>query len=278
MSPHTRRPSATPVPDRATTPTTTPTTTSAATPDQPRRPRARLRGAALTTAALAAAATLTLVPTAAEAHVRVVPESTTAGGWTVLTFRVPTESPTASTTAVTVDLPLDTPLAHVGTKQLPGWTATVEEAELPAPVDLDGTTLTKAPAHVTWTADPGAEIAPGQFQEFALQVGPLPEAGTELVLPAHQSYSDGTVVDWDDAPVAGGDEPEHPAPVLTTTAEAPAADVAPAVATTDDGDAAAATPDTSDDLGRVLGAAGLGLGLVALVVAVVAARRRGAEA
>jgi len=228
-------------------------------------------------ASLAATAALTLLPTAAQAHVRVVPESTTAGGWTVLTFRVPTESATASTNAVTVDLPLDTPLAHVGTKQLPGWTATVEEAELPAPVDLNGTTLTKAPAHVTWTADPGAEIAPGQFQEFALQVGPLPDAGTELVLPAHQSYTDGSVVDWDDAPAAGGDEPEHPAPVLTTTAdEEPVADAAPASSTT--GTTAAATAESSDDLGRVLGAAGLGLGLVALVVAVVAARRRGGAA
>lgn len=234
------------------------------------------RRAALGVTAFAAVAALTLLPTSAQAHVRVVPESTTAGGWTVLTFRVPTESDTASTTAVTVDLPLDTPLAHVGTKQVPGWTATVQEADLPAPVDLHGTTLTKAPAHVTWTADPGAEIAPGQFQEFALQVGPLPDAGTELVLPAHQRYSDGTVVDWDDEAVASGDEPEHPAPVLTTTADEPdAPDAAPAAVVTD------ASPDatgTTDDVGRILGAAGLGLGLVALVVALVTARRRGGAA
>ncbi|MBO9554538.1 YcnI family protein [Cellulomonas sp.] len=227
------------------------------------------------TLALAAAAALTLLPTAAQAHVRVVPESTTAGGWTVLTFRVPTESDTASTTSVTVDLPLGTPLAHVATKQVPGWTATVVEADLPEPVDLHGTTLTRAPAHVTWTADPGSEIAPGEFQEFALQVGPLPDAGTALVLPAHQSYSDGTVVDWDDAPVAGGEEPESPAPAFTTTAdEEGAPDVAPVAATTSEAHPAA----EPDDLGRVLGAAGLGLGIVALVVALVAARRRGSAA
>ncbi|GIG21922.1 hypothetical protein Cch01nite_26460 [Cellulomonas chitinilytica] len=245
-------------------------------PDRPHRSAAPRRAALTVTAltATALAATLTLLPTAAQAHVRVVPESTTAGGWTVLTFRVPTESDTASTTAVTVDLPLDTPLVHVATKQVPGWTATVEEAELPEPVDVHGTTLTRAPAHVTWTADPGSEIAPGQFQELALQVGPLPDAGTELVLPAHQSYSDGTVVDWDDAPVAGGEEPEHPAPVLTTTADQDAPDVAPVAAST----GTSSTSAAPDDLGRVLGAAGLGLGVVALVVAVVAARRRGGAA
>jgi len=218
-------------------------------------------------AAVAAALALVLLPaTAASAHVRVVPEQTAAGGFTVLTFRVPNESADAATSQVTVDLPTDTPLLSVSTKPLPGWSATVEKAPLPKPVDFFGTTLTEAPAHVTWTADPGSEVAAGQFQEFELSVGPLPDAGTRVVLPAHQTYTDGTVVDWDDVADEGADEPEHPAPELTTTS---ASDAAPVVAESE---------TATDPVGRLLGGAGLALGLAALVVAVVAARRRRADA
>lgn len=207
-------------------------------------------------ATLAAALALALLPaTAASAHVRVVPEQTAAGGFTVLTFRVPNESADASTSQVTVDLPTGTPLLSVSTKPLPGWTAVVEKAPLPDPVDFFGTTLTEAPAHVTWTADPGAEIGDGQFQEFEISVGPLPDAGTRLVLPAHQTYTDGTVVDWDDVADEGADEPEHPAPELTTTAV----------------DGSGGAPDT---LARVIGASGLVLGAVAVGLALTARRRR----
>jgi len=207
-------------------------------------------------ATLAAALALALLPaTAASAHVRVVPEQTAAGGFTVLTFRVPNESADAATSQVTVDLPTDTPLLSVSTKPLPGWTAAVEKAPLPAPVDLFGTTLTEAPAHVTWTADPGAEIGDGQFQEFEISVGPLPDAGMRLVLPAHQTYTDGTVVDWDQVADEGADEPEHPAPELTTTAV----------------EGSGGSPDT---LARVIGASGLVLGVVAVVLALTARRRR----
>ena len=85
----------------------------------------------------------------------------------------------------------------------PAGPPTVETAPLPEPVDFYGTTLTEAPARVVWTAQPGAEIADGQFQEFEVSAGPLPDAGTRLVLPAHQTYTDGTVVDWVDVARGG---------------------------------------------------------------------------
>ncbi|WP_456787239.1 YcnI family copper-binding membrane protein [Cellulomonas sp. P5_C5] len=223
---------------------------------------------------------LAVVPlTAASAHVRVVPEQTTAGGWTVLTFRVPNESETAATSQVTVDLPTDTPLLSVSTKPLPGWTATVETAPLPEPVDFYGTELTEAPSRVVWTAAPGAEIVDGQFQEFEVSAGPLPDAGTRLVLPAHQTYTDGTVVDWVDVAEEGGEEPAHPAPELTTTEgadehgtsdESDNATVDEAAVVT----TAAPTASEPDTLARVLGGAGLVLGVVALVLAVLGRRRR----
>ncbi|MFC4615855.1 YcnI family protein [Cellulomonas algicola] len=244
---------------------------------------ARLAGRVAAVAALGLGAAV--LPSAADAHVRVIPESTVAGGWSALTFRVPNESATAVTTQVVVDLPTDTPFLYVSTRPVPGWTATVEKAPLDAPVDSHGTTITEAPARVTWTATPGAEIGDGQFQEFAISAGPLPEeVGLDLVLPAHQSYSDGTVVDWDEVAGDGG-EPEHPAPVFTTTAapgdDAAAADDATAapVADVDASGAATGTADEQPDtVARVLGGVGLLLGLAALVVAVVTSRRRGGTA
>ena len=232
------------------------------------RPISRLGATTLVALALA------VIPvTAASAHVRVVPEQTTAGGWTVLTFRVPNESATAATSQVAVDLPTDTPLLSVSTKPLPGWTATVETAPLPEPVDFYGTTLTEAPSRVVWTAAPGAEIADGQFQEFEVSAGPLPDAGTHLVLPAHQTYTDGTVVDWVDVAEAGGDEPAHPAPELTTTEgdQSDDAVVDEAAAVT----APTATTSEPDTLARVLGGVGLALGATALVVVLLGRRRRG---
>lgn len=216
-----------------------------------------------------AAALLLGSAAAASAHVRVVPEATAAGGWTVLTFRVPNESPTSATTRVTVDLPTDAPLTSVSTQPVPGWTATVERGELPEPVEVDGATITQAPLSVTWTAD-GAGIGDGEFQQFAVSVGPLPEAGTELVLPAHQEYADGEVVDWDQ--VAEGDaEPDRPAPTFTTTAAE--GDAHGAAASDDDAAAPGSAADDGDALPVVLGGLGLAAGLGALVVALLAWRR-----
>lgn len=224
-------------------------------------------------AGAALAAALVLLPAgAASAHVRVLPEATAAGGWTVLTFRVPNESATAATTSVTVDLPTDTPLTSVATRPLPGWTATVEEGDLPEPVDVGGATLTRAPVRVVWTAD-GAGIRDGEFQELELSVGPLPEAGTRLVLPAHQGYSDGTVVDWDEV-ADDGTEPEHPAPELTTTAAADDAHGAHGGSGAGAGaDADGGTP-VPDAWARVLGALGLAAGAAALAVALRTRPRR----
>jgi uncharacterized protein YcnI len=246
-----------------------------ATPQHPRtsgrtaaRPIARAAaGAAVATALVLGSAA------AASAHVRVVPEATAAGGWTVLTFRVPNESASAATTQVAVDLPTGTPLTSVSTRPVPGWTAAVEEGQLPEPVEVDGATITQAPVRVVWTAD-GDGIGDGEFEEFAVSVGPLPAAGTDVVLPAHQTYSDGEVVDWDE--VAEGDtEPEHPAPVFTTTAAAVDGQ-AHDDAAHDDTAAADDGAEPGGTLPAVLGGLGLAAGLVALVVAVLAWRRSGA--
>lgn len=238
----------------------------------PRRPRGLVR--ALATGGLAAGLVLVGVTTA-DAHVHVHPDSTSSGSFSALTFRVPNESAKAGTVTVAVQLPTTTPFLSVSIRPVPGWTATATEAKLPQPVQSEGTTVTRAVRTVTWTARPGSQIAPGQYQEFAISVGPLPAPGVVL-LPVDQTYSDGTVVRWDEPTPSSGEEPEHPAPALAVTA---------AVAGDDDGDAApspspaaagtaAASPARSDTPARVLAGAALLVALVAAALAGAGLRRR----
>lgn len=224
--------------------------------------RRALGAAALTAGLLVASAG------AAAAHVTVRADSAAPGSWTQLTFRVPTESATASTTKVVITLPQDAPLAHVSTKPVNGWTATIKEDSLPQPVEIPGgATLTKAIHTITWQADRADAIKPGEYQEFSISAGPLPEKGT-LLFPADQYYSDGSVVRWDQPPSKGA-EPEHPAPSITVAAAAP-----PAV----DGASRATDPTagdaSSDTTARWLSGAALVLAAAALGVGLTSRRQR----
>lgn len=239
------------------------TSTISAPPPVLRRPaHALLR----LTATAALGAGLTVVgATAADAHVHVSPDSTAAGSYSALTFRVPDESATASTVKVAVQLPQQAPFLSVSTKPVSGWTVVATEAPLPEPVVSEGTTITRAVRTVTWTAERGSEIAPGQYQEFSVSVGPLPAPGTVL-LPVVQTYSDGKVVRWDQPTPASGDEPENPAPALVVTASA-------AEGSTPSPAAAAGSPSEADVAARLLAGAALAVALGALGLAVVGRRR-----
>ena len=215
----------------------------------------------------AAVATLALLVgpvAAAQAHVHVHPDSTAAGSDAELAFKVPSESPKASTTTLSITLPQDHPFLKVAAQVTPGWTVKVVTDPLPTPVLLEGTTLTEAVHTVTWTAKSGEGIPPQQYQNFYLSVGPLPASG-DLVFAAKQTYSDGSVVTWDQPATAGADEPEHPAPSFSVT---PALNDAAT-----DADAAAEEPaaetSSTDRFSRWLGGAGLlaGLGAIGLLVA-----------
>lgn len=218
---------------------------------------AHMRGNHLTRAVatgLSAVALVVAPVAAASAHVPVTPASTAAGASTTLSFRVPNESASAATTAVTLTMPTKTPLIAVSARPVAGWTVSVTEAPLPTPAVVDGTTITSAPATITWTAtDLSAGIGQHQYQEFEISAGPLPAAGTELVFPATQTYSDGTVVHWDQIQT-GATEPQYPAPAFTVTAAAAGAG---------DGDAA---PSPSDSTTRALAGSGVVLGVVAVLL------------
>ena len=219
------------------------------------------------------AALVVLPAAAAAAHVRVGVDDASGGAYSVMTFRVPNESDTAGTTEVAVTMPTDTPITFVSAEPVPGWTADVVQGDLPEPVTSDEGTVTRAVLSVTWTADDGVQIGPGEFQRFVVIAGPLPAGGTDVVLPTTQTYSDGEVVAWDEPVVEGQEEPELPAPSFTTVAAASTGEVATTTPVADDGATATAEGDTT---ARWLGAGGLALGVVALLVALLrgGARRR----
>jgi uncharacterized protein YcnI len=196
----------------------------------------------------------------ASAHVHVSSADASPGGYGELTFRVPTESDTASTVKLQVQLPTDTPLAYVGTKPVPGWTATTTTTPLDPPVtDDDGNQVTEAISEVTWTADPGAGIKPGEYQTFSMSVGPLPDSDT-MAFPSLQTYDDGTVVSWIDPTVDGQPEPEHPAPVLALSASADGHDA---------GSTEEAVAGSADEASSTADSGTSGVAVTALVLAIV---------
>ncbi|HEX3931360.1 MAG TPA: YcnI family protein [Nocardioides sp.] len=212
--------------------------------------------AGLALAALAALAVL-LAAGPASAHVTVDAPGATRGGYAVLTFRVPDETDNADTTKVQVFFPPSQPLASVSVRPTPGWSFRVHTTKLDKPISSDDGQVTQAVSEVTWTADSRrTSVKPGEFEEFAISVGPLPQAPT-MVFKALQTYSDGTVVRWIDLTPPGGPEPEHPAPTLTLAA-----------ATTGSSSPASVEGHTSGGSGRATAA--LVLSVVALLVALAA--------
>ena len=193
----------------------------------------------------------------ASAHVTVDAPGAAQGGYTVLTFKVPTESETAGTTKLSVTLPA---LKSARTEPLAGWQSTIEHNDKQEAVS------------VTWTADPGVSVPPGQFQRFVLSAGPMPDEA-EISFDASQTYSDGSVVDWNQPMEANGDEPEHPAPTLTLAEgsgegghdHSSGHDSAASANGSGDDDATDNTARYLGGAGLVLGALGAALGIGAAV-------------
>lgn len=219
---------------------------------------------------VAAAVPALLVATAASAsaHVSVTPDSAPAGGYSKLTFKVPNESDDASTTKVQVFLPAEQPLSSVSIQPHAGWTYKVKTTKLEKPVeDHDGNKITQAVSEVDWTAESAATaIKPGEFDEFNISVGPLPESGS-MTFKALQTYSDGSVARWIDEDESG----EKPAPTLELTSGTgdtigtghhAEGDEAAHTAAAEASDKAPKTPLVISIIALVVAVAGAGLGLL----------------
>ena len=189
----------------------------------------------------------------ASAHVRADADNPAPGATSVVTFRVPGESENgALTTKLSVKLP---DVASARTEVMPGWTAS-----------MDRDTSAGTVRSVTWTADPKVGISSDQFALFRVSVK-LPE-GDSVAFPATETYSDGTVVHWDQAPLPGGGKPEYPAPVVSLTGAASSG--------MDDHEMtaqAAQVAPTADNAARWLAGGAITLAAVGIAAALIARRR-----
>ncbi|AXK34794.1 DUF1775 domain-containing protein [Streptomyces armeniacus] len=236
-----------------------------------------------TAGVLAASAVLVAAGTAS-AHVSVEPEEAAKGDYSTVTFKVPNERDDASTVKLEVNLPTGHPLASVMPQPVPGWDVKVTKSKLDKPIESHGEKLTEAVTKITWS---GGKIEPGQFQQFPVSMGQLPEDTGQLVFKSLQTYDSKEVVRWIEEPKEGAAEPEHPAPVLKlAAADEQTGSGSDAKNGENSGNSQAgektenaadsSDSDGADTTARVLGVIGIVVGVAGVAFGVLAGRRRSA--
>uniref|UniRef100_A0A4Y8PXW3 Nuclear export factor GLE1 n=1 Tax=Paenibacillus athensensis TaxID=1967502 RepID=A0A4Y8PXW3_9BACL len=193
---------------------------------------------------------LMLLSGIASAHVVVYPKETTQGTYEKFTVRVPSEKDSATTK---VQVKFDTNEVAVSRfEPKPGWTYEISKDDSGK---ING---------VTWTAT-GDGLGSTEFGEFNMQ-GKVGDAATQITWKAYQTYKDGSVVEW-----VGADGSDKPASVTMVKAK-------PAGAASDGHDHGAASSSAeasgsgSSTAALALGIAGVVLGALALLVALMRKR------
>ena len=207
-----------------------------------------------------------LFATPAWAHVTVHPETVPAGTSDIeLTFRVPNERDDANTVRLQVFFPSNLPLLTVDVLPIPGWSAKVDTQTLSKPVQTDDGPVDQVVTDITWTATSGG-ITPGQYQDFDVSAGKVPDRTGSVVFKSLQTYSSGEIVRWIQVADSQDPDPDTPAPVLTLTSPTPTT-TATATATT--------SSNSSTTEGLAVGAIVLaGLAVIGVVVLLVRGGRR----
>lgn len=127
-----------------------------------------------------------------------------AAGVVNATVKVPNESDTAGTTSIVLVFPDSPKLKDATAEAVSGWTATVQKGS-------DGDV-----EQITWTGGP---LEGEDEVELPITIGAVPDDVEQVDFRAVQTYDDGEVVRWIQATPAGGDEPDHPAPILAVRGE-----------------------------------------------------------
>ncbi len=140
-------------------------------------------------------------PTAAQ--VSIVPDRVDGGGTHTFAFRLANERADTKSTRLELVFPPTPPVAYVKVDAPPGWTATVRPRPLNPPVEAGGTVVREVAD--TLVVEGGA-VAPRQFEQFLVTMGPLPADG-KLLFEATQAFANGTVAHWNQA--------TSPAPAIT---------------------------------------------------------------
>jgi uncharacterized protein YcnI len=184
------------------------------------------------------------VASVANAHVRVLPEEVPADSFEVFTVRVPTEKD-IPTTEIRVEVPEGFTVSRV--EPVSGWDYELEEEA----------GVVRA---ITWS---GGEIGETEFRQFNVQ-GKTPEEPGEYPWNAYQTYEDGEVVEW-----IGTENSEEPASVIRVAEGARGGHngVAPQ-------ESGSEAPSSTGIIVQIAAYSGLGVGILALVVATVALLRR----
>ncbi|MCI1017767.1 YcnI family protein [Microbacterium sp. C5A9] len=210
----------------------------------------------LTTGIVGGAILALAVPAMASAHVSVTPDALAAGEHGVLTFSFAHGCDGSPTTALTIMMPDG--LASVAPTMDSDWTIGIERG-------ADGLVDT-----VTYTAV--APVPTDLRGAVSMSVGLDESTPATLAFPVIQTCAEGST-EWTQLAEDGEDphDLESPAPVVTVGA----AGEEHAAHTDDTSDESTAADATAPDvLPTVLGASGLVAGVAALVVSVLAFRRR----
>jgi uncharacterized protein YcnI len=219
-------------------------------------------------AVLALTAGLLAAPACAQAHISLHPNTIPAGAFATLDVRVPGEQEGAYVTKVDTLFPSG--FVGVDYENVPGWSAHIIETKLTTPIVEDGETIDTEVSQIVWTwTGPLGKVQNGQFINFPLSLAiPADAAGKALEFRTVQTYSNGQVVHWIDPSLTA----EHPAPRINVTAkggvvqEVAGAEAGPEAGATGTGSPAPAPATTSS--GQTAGGASKGLGIAALVVAI----------
>lgn len=218
----------------------------------------RTRRTVITATGIIGGAVLALaIPSMAGAHVGVSPDELVAGDHGVLTFSFSHGCENSPTTALRISMPDG--LASVAPTMDGDWSIDVERGDDGLVSAVTYTALTPVPTDLR-----GA---------VSMSVGLDESTPESLAFPVVQQCVEGAT-EWTQLAEDGEDphDLDAPAPVVTVTEAS--ADAHGEHGATADADEKPATSTATDPLGIALGAGGLLAGLTALVVAVLAYRRR----
>lgn len=225
------------------------------------------------------------------AHVTATPDEGAAGSFFTTYFKVGHGCEESPTTEVTMQIPDG--VTNVAPEAIPGWSVETKIGELSEPVEVHGEEITEGVKEVTWTAQ-GEPLDAHQFLNFGLGMR-LPDGddGEVIYFPFVQSCEKGELA-WVNIPdsLEEWGEIEEPAPYVVLTAAEGAHGGGSDEEMSDDAEGMSAMSEddvrgianevlasskgdagSDSDTGVLLGGIGLGLGLIALIVAALAFRK-----
>jgi uncharacterized protein YcnI len=223
-----------------------------------------------------------LLPTVAQAHISLHPNTIPAGAFVTLDVRVPGEQ--AGAYAYKVDMQIPPGFTEVDTQNVPGWSVHKLFTHLATPIQTDAGPVDEQVSQIVWTGDRSrlGRLDDGTFIQFPLSLAmPSNLAGRSLAFKAIEYYSNGDIVRW-----IGSPSTEHPAPTVNITpgggaiedvagAEAgPTPGETPSGQTATHAPASTVTASSGASTGLAIAALVLGaLGLLAGLIGLLAARR-----